>query len=161
MLLLRHPKTESRLQQRHELVSNCCRKQKTGLFRIIRVLQISCYSSVAMGYCTWKEKHVRGKNIINERANFLFVLSIFTSHGACLSFWHHKERFYSILVLLFSKPSAEHFASSFHPQIFRTDIIHIPKRFSETSEKSLVPLAVMFLGTDHLAVLHSSLSLLS
>lgn len=80
MLLLRHPKTESRLQQRHELVSNCCRKQKTGLFRIIRVLQISCYSSVAMGYCTWKEKHVRGKNIMRE---LTFCL--------CLAFLHHME----------------------------------------------------------------------
>lgn len=82
----------------------------------------------------------------------------FLHHMEHVSFCHCKERFYSILVLLFSKPAAEHFASSLPPQTFRTDIMYLSKRFSEASEKSLVPLAGTFLGTDHLAVLHSSLS---
>lgn len=164
ILLVRHPKTpESLLQQWHELVSNCCRKQKTGLFPTIRILQISCYSSVMpKGYSHGRKSMSEAKTyLITFKANFLFVLSIFTLHGACLSFCHCKERSYSIPLLLASKTCSSALASSFLPQTFRTDIIHLSKRFSETSNKPLGALAVTFLGTDHLAALHSSLSLLS
>lgn len=165
ILLVRCPKTpDSLLQQRHEFVSNCCRKQKTGLFPTIRVLHISCYSSfVSTGYRTWKEKHVKEVKsyLIRELTFCLCLATIFTLHGACLSLCHCKERFYSIPVLLLSKNCSSALASSFPPQTFRTDIIHLSKRFSETSEKPLVLVAAMFLGTDHLAVLHSSPSLLS
>lgn len=138
-------------------------QKQTGLFPTIRVLQISGYSSlVPTGYLLHMEGKTRqrGKNTLHKRANFLFVLSLFTLHGACVGSCHCKERFYSVPVLLFSKICSSALASSSPPQTFRTDIIYLCKRLFETSGKPLGLPAVTFLGTDHLAVLHSSLSLL-